>query len=140
MSVLLCYLLIACVQQDAPSLDVKNIRIFAPLPGSDVSVAYFSVVNNADEAAQLINISSPQYGQVAMHETNETDGIARMRPISSVTVPANSEVDFSAGGLHVMLMDPLTKPGPDSLLSMQLQFDDNLLIVSASLQMRRPTD
>jgi copper(I)-binding protein len=134
---LLCGSLISCSHEDGPSLDVKNVRILAPLPGSDVGVAYFDVVNNTDAVSHLINMSSPQYGQVAMHETTETKGIARMRPVSTVPVPANSEIKFSSGGLHVMLIDPLAELGPGSQITIQLHFEDNLLIVSTMLQPRR---
>lgn len=137
---LLCGPLIACNHDDGPSLDVKNIRVLAPLPGSDIGVAYFSVVNNTDAVSHLVNISSPQYGQVAMHETTETKGITRMRPISTVTVPANSKVEFSPGSLHVMLIDPHAELGPESQITIQLQFEDNLLIVSTTLQPRLPTN
>jgi len=137
---LLCGSLIACNQQDGPSLAVNNVQIFAPLPGSSVSVAYFSIVNNTDKDSRLVSIGSRQYGRVAMHDTIETEGVARMRPSGTVIVPANGEVDFSPGGLHVMLMDPLDKLDPGSPITMQFQFQDNLLVVSTTLQTRRPTN
>jgi len=126
-----------CSQQDGPSLYVEDVRILAPLPASGASVAYFRIVNGDSTSAKLVNISSPQFGQVAMHETKEEEGVARMRPVAAISIPGNDAVEFASGGLHVMLMNPEDELHPGSSVTLQLQFENNLLIVSSTLQARR---
>ncbi len=71
-----------------------------------------------------------------MHETKEERGVARMRPVATVSIPGNDSVEFTSGGLHVMLMNAQEELDPGSSVTMQLQFENNLLIVSSTLQAR----
>ena len=49
-------------------------------------------------------VTSPQFGAVEIHETKIEDGIARMRELDALVVPARGSVTLERGGKHLMLM------------------------------------
>ncbi|MEZ5458261.1 MAG: copper chaperone PCu(A)C [Steroidobacteraceae bacterium] len=74
-------------------------------PGLTVSAVYFSVKNHGNTADRLIGWSSPVAGRTELHESRMDGGMARMRPVESVTIPAQGTIKAEPGGLHVMLLD-----------------------------------
>jgi copper(I)-binding protein len=75
----------------------------ATAPGATIGVAYFEIVN-AGPADTLTSVESPVADQVEMHNSSMKDGSMQMRPLSSVSIPANGRVRFASGGYHVMLI------------------------------------
>lgn len=78
-------------------------------PGLTVSALYFVVENKGDQADRLIGQSSPIASRADLHETRMEGGMARMRPVRSLTIPAKGRVKAEPGGLHMMLIG-LTRP------------------------------
>lgn len=77
--------------------------------GMPMGVAYFTIVNGANADDALFAASTPAAARVEMHETRLDDGMARMRPLAEIRVPARSRVAVAPGGIHLMLVD-LAKP------------------------------
>ena len=85
----------------------------ATAPGASVGVVYFEVINSGP-ADTLLTIECPAAQRVEMHATNSTDGIMKMRPVSSADIPARGRLSFQPGGLHAMLIglkQPLEEGG-----------------------------
>ena len=108
------------------------------MPGSTTSVAYFTIENQSDAAITVTRIASPQYDDVQMHETIIDDGISRMRPVKSFQVEAASSVEFIPGGKHVMLMKPTSNVSVGTPVTLEIHYDTGLLIISATMQDRKP--
>ena len=137
-TVLALVLMAACADDAGPSITTSDVRILAPMPGSSAGVAYLKIDNRSDAAITIRRIESPQYSDVQMHETTIADGISSMRAISSIVVEPRSNIEFTPGGRHIMLMRPLANVGPGSLVELEIQHDDGLLIVNATMQNRLP--
>jgi copper(I)-binding protein len=75
----------------------------ATAPGATVGVVYFEIVN-AGPADTLLSVESPVAESTEMHNSSMKDGAMQMRPVKSVSVPANGRVRFATGGYHVMLV------------------------------------
>ena len=76
-----------------------------------VGVAYMTVVNNGAAADRLMGAESAAAAKVELHMTTLDNGIARMRAVPSLQLPARQSVELRPGGLHLMLVDlkaPLT--------------------------------
>ncbi|HEV2569323.1 copper chaperone PCu(A)C [Sphingomonas sp.] len=76
------------------------------------SAAYFTVRGGPQDVS-LIGVSTEVAIRSEMHETMAgQQGMAAMKPVTSVQVPAGSEVKFEPGGKHVMLwsINPGIKP------------------------------
>jgi periplasmic copper chaperone A len=99
---------VLAADQRTGSLTITQPWSRATAPGAVIGAAYFEIVN-AGAVDTLLRIESPIARQVEMHMSHTEGGIMRMRPVTSVEVPAQGRVRFQPGGLHVMLID-LTQP------------------------------
>ena len=101
----LALLLAACGAPEAP-VTVSDVDITKPLPGRHMSAGFFVIANNTDEAIRITRVESPQFESVEIHESTVEDGIARMRELGELLVPARGSVTLERGGKHLMLMRP----------------------------------
>ena len=130
---LLACLLAACTDREGPPLEVTDIRVFAPLPGSDAGVAYLTLSNRGGDAIVVGSAQSPEFERVEIHETALNDGIASMRRVDSLTVAAGESAVFTPGGLHLMLIGPRAAAKPGQAVTLEIEHDHGLLVVSATL-------
>ena len=72
-SALLTIALSACDQSDGPPLEISEATVFAPLPGTRVSVAYMMIKNNTRGDIVIGSIDSPQFASARLHETQVID-------------------------------------------------------------------
>ena len=72
-------------------------------PGVTVGVGYFEL-DNPGAADRLTSASSPRAARVEFHASTLTGGVARMRELTSVEVPAHARLAFAPNGLHLMLL------------------------------------
>ncbi len=79
---------------------------YLPLTGGGPAVAYFVVRNAGDEELVLRAFESPLFERAELHETTVEDGVARMRRLGSLVVPARGEARLEPGGAHLMLLGP----------------------------------
>jgi len=94
-----------------PQLNVTDAYIrFSPVPDNP-SAAYFTV-HGGDTDVKLIDVSTEVAIRTEMHESMSQGGMASMKPVMSVPIPARSIVKFEPGGLHVMIwkINPGLKP------------------------------
>jgi copper(I)-binding protein len=74
-------------------------------PGAKIGVGYLKVKNTGGEPDRLIAVETPAAEKVEIHESAEENGIAKMRPVDGVVIPAGGEVALAPGGLHLMLVN-----------------------------------
>ena len=84
-------------------LDVTEAEVVETLPGRDVTKAHM-IILGGEEDAVLVRASSPRLSAVEIHETTRTNsGIAGMRRLDELPIPARERVYLEEGGLHLML-------------------------------------
>ena len=86
---------------DVPSVSGAWAR--ATAPGIDVGAAYM-VIEGGTQADRVLDASSPRAAMVHLHTVEERDGVAKMRPIEAIDVPAGQRVELAPKGTHRMLM------------------------------------
>jgi hypothetical protein len=69
--------------------------------------AFMSIRSSKD--IDLIAVESPAAKSVSLHETIMAEGVARMRPVAKLKIPAGQTVELKPGAYHVML-EGLKKP------------------------------
>ncbi len=126
----------SCSADGGPSLAVTDVSVYAPVPGSGSSVAYMTLQNKGNADVIIEAAASPQFRRVELHETSLEDGVSRMRPVSSLSVPAGGEVQLMQGGVHLMLLEPRQDLQSGDTVSLEIQHNEGLLIVDATLQSR----
>lgn len=105
-------------------LELTDAWVRALPPGQPATAAYLTVHNSGPEAVQIDAASSDRAGRVEMHDTEQVDGMSRMRQRSSVTVPAGGELHFAPGGLHLMLLELESMPREGESLRLCLHSGD----------------
>lgn len=130
-------ILAACDGRGGPPLEISDVDVFAPLPGSNMSAAYMTLANNTAETIIVQNFSSPDFAAVELHRTQIVDGVSRMHSLDNLAVPARSTTTLDQGGTHLMLMGPTTELRAGQPVSLRLDYDsEGVVIVSATLQAR----
>ncbi|MEJ2298130.1 MAG: copper chaperone PCu(A)C [Woeseiaceae bacterium] len=102
--VIAAFLLLAACGAPQPPLVAAEVEITRPVPGRNMSAGFMVLKNNSDQAIRITSATSPQYAAVEIHETTIEDGIARMRALDELVVPAQGSVTLERGGKHLMLM------------------------------------
>jgi len=65
---------------------------------------YFILSNRSGQSDELTGVSSAVAEAVEMHESTLNGDMMQMHKLESVPLPANAEVTFAPGGLHIMLI------------------------------------
>jgi copper(I)-binding protein len=83
----------------------RVVRATADVPANpDLASVRMVVENGSARADVLTSASSPDADDVSVHRSEVDDaGLATMRPVTRLAIPARSKVTFAPGGLHVML-------------------------------------
>lgn len=82
---------------------VRDAWARATPPGSDVAAVYLSI-QGGTERDRLLGATTATATTTQIHAVTEAKGMARMRQVGEVEVPAGSTVVFAPQGLHLMLM------------------------------------
>lgn len=96
-----------------------------PMQGARMSAGYLALTNTTDQEIAISKVTSPEFASVEMHESLLEDGISRMRPLASVTIPPDSTIVFERGAKHLMLMGPT---GSASNITLQFYADETLVL------------
>ena len=124
--ILLLMFLGACSADIQPALVASNVTITRPMPGMTMSAGYLTLTNNSEETITITRVSSPNYASVELHESVVENGVARMRPLEKIEMPAGTGTILEPGGKHLMLMRPT--------YSTDKGYKDNASADSVSLQ------
>ena len=127
--ILLLVFLGACSADRQPALVASDVTITRPMPGMSMSAGYLTLTNNSEETITITRVTSPSYAAVELHETIVEDGVARMRSLEKLELPAGTSTILAPGGKHLMLMRP--KVAVDSI-SLQFYDDATLLLTVTS--------
>ena len=122
---LLFVLVAACSADTPPALVASDVTITQPMAGMGMSAGYLTLTNNSAETITITRVSSPQYASVELHESVVDDGVARMRRLEKIEIPAGKNTVLAPGGKHLMLMRP-TGVAADSV---SLQFYDGAMLL-----------
>lgn len=92
----------ACSSPPVLSVDPGYVRL-AAVPRRP-AVAYFTIHGGVADAT-LIAVNTDVAVKSELHESMQAGGMATMKPLGDVAVPARSSVVFKPGGKHLMLFD-----------------------------------
>lgn len=88
-----------------------------------ISAMYLTVSNTRSQAVQLTTVETTVAGTIEIHQTENQNGLMRMRPVESVEIPANGTVEFAPGGHHIMLIDITEQLAPGDIVKVTLVFN-----------------
>ncbi|MDA8368532.1 MAG: copper chaperone PCu(A)C [Nocardiopsaceae bacterium] len=88
-----------------PDIVVRDATVRIPA-NPDVAAGYLTMENKGGTGDTLTGAETDAAEEVQMHDTREEDGAMTMVEQQEVPIGAGETVEFSTGGLHLMLMDP----------------------------------
>ena len=71
--------------------------------GAKTGAVYLTVIDHG-APDRLIGISTPAADMAMLHESSIVNGVAQMRMLDSLNIPAGAKLALSPGGKHIMLM------------------------------------
>ncbi|MCZ4352612.1 copper chaperone PCu(A)C [Roseovarius aestuarii] len=90
------------------NLEVVHPVAFETAPSVRAGGGYLEIINDGTEADTLIGVTA-DFPKVMLHQSVEKDGVATMRHVDRLEIPAGKTVKLEPGGYHVMFMG-LTEP------------------------------
>jgi copper(I)-binding protein len=92
---------LAAMAADGPTVSDAWAR--ATAPGVDVGAVYLAIEGGAT-ADRLVSGSTARAAMVHLHTVVEDGGVAKMRPVDGIDVPAGGHVELVPKGMHLMLI------------------------------------
>lgn len=90
-------------------------------PGVAMGAAYLTL-HGGTQPDRLVGARTDRAETVEIHEVVERDGVARMRPVAAVEIPARAVVSLAPNGTHLMLVG-LDRPlAAGDSLQVELEF------------------
>lgn len=105
---------------------VEHGRVNSTAPGQTVTAGYLTLRNSSGKVATVIGASSPAASSVEIHDVSVTNGVARMRKLETLSIPAGSEVRFAPGGYHMMINGLKTRLVAGQVFPVKLHFASGL--------------
>jgi len=123
---------------DNAALVVEDAWIAEAPPVSKVMVAYLTLKNTGTRDIEIISAKSDTFSSIEFHETSYEDGMARMSRHPSLKVAANTALQLTRGGKHLMLFNPKKslKTGDTVELTFTLKDASNVTINVAVKKMQ----
>ncbi len=94
------------------------------LPAGIPAGGYMTLVNTGSVTYTLVGATSPDYGQIGIHQTSEMQGMSEMRPVDSIRLKPHATVRFAEGSYHLMLMQPTRQIRVGDHVTVALKFAD----------------
>jgi len=82
----------------------------------------FMKITSTGPSDQLVGVSSPAATEVQMHSMIMDGNTMKMRQMGTIEIPANSSVELSPGGLHLMLMGLKNPLKAGDIIKIKLKF------------------
>jgi hypothetical protein len=118
----------AAATQVAQATQAQAVQIKAAwirwLPGGVPLAGYATLANTSDQPVVLKSVSSDAFGDLSLHQTQETGGTVRMSPLERIPIAPHATLDFEAHGIHLMLMQPRESLDPHGHALITLHFAD----------------
>lgn len=120
----------------ADALHVERSWARATAPSATTGAAYFEL-QGGDHDDSLVRAASPVAQKVELHTHLMNDGMMQMRQVPEVPVPANGQVVFKPGGLHVMLIGLKAPLAAGTRFPLELRFRSGK-VVSIEVPVQAP--
>lgn len=113
---------------------VSNAWARATPPGVSVGAAYLTITGGSSRD-RLVGADTDRASMVQLHTVEESGGVATMREVDGVPVPAGRKVVMAPGGTHIMLMGLSQALVAGETFALQLRFENaGTLVVQVTVR------
>lgn len=110
-------------EQVVGDLTLKTPWIRASVPGQVNGAGYVQIDNKAAQADRLISATTNGVNRVELHTIITDNGVAKMREVPGIDVPAKVGVKLMPGGFHIMFLGLSAPFKADTIVSVTLKFE-----------------
>lgn len=129
--------LAAAVLAVQPMVTLNNAWIRPAPPNAPVLAGYMTLENRSPAARSLVGASSDTFGEVTIHRTEHSGGMANMMHLAGIEIAAHGKTVFEPGAYHLMLARPKRPLNAGDSVPIVLRFDDGSSL-RATFQVREP--
>jgi hypothetical protein len=105
-------------------VSVDNAWVRSAPPGADVLAAYMVIRNESEETRVLTEVSNRTFERIEIHKTEMHEGMMKMIPQDSLSIPPGGSVTLEPGGFHLMLIGPKSVPKEGEEVDLLLKFSN----------------
>lgn len=105
-------------------LEVSDAWIRESNPARNITSAFVTLRNPTGKAIVVVGVSAPVAKVVEMHEMKTIDGVMSMRRVDTIVVPARSSIKLEPGGMHLMLIDLVSRAKAGTVLPITFRIND----------------
>jgi hypothetical protein len=96
--------LLASFSASACDLKVESAWIRTAPSSATTLAAYAVLTNTGSGTLKITETTAPSMQMAMLHESSIVNGVAQMRMLDSLNIPAGAKLALSPGGKHIMLM------------------------------------
>ena len=118
-------LLAACGQGGEADIEISNAWA-RPTRGDAPGAVYVTIENKGGEDDRLVGVMTDHAAMAMVHQTELSNGVARMRMAGEINVPAGDSIEMVPGGTHIMLEGLRTplRTGDSFQMVLKFRFSD----------------
>ncbi len=120
------------------ALVVRDAWIRSAPPNAPVLAGYMTLENRSEARMVLLGATSPAFGEIMIHRTEEAQGVASMTHQSQVAIAPHEKLVFQPGGYHLMLGQARQTLHVYGRVPIELEFGGGMR-VSVSFVVRKDT-
>ncbi|MBT3993311.1 MAG: copper chaperone PCu(A)C [Gammaproteobacteria bacterium] len=124
------------------NLSLENSWVRAAPMNSTKMSAYGLLKNNTMSSFNLIRIEASGFKNTQIHQSQINKEIMSMKELKNFTIEANSEIELTPGGKHIMLQFPMKifKIGDsvELLLFFESSYEEKVIRVNAPIKREAP--
>ncbi len=122
---LLMFLLTSCAPTTSGQRPIEVSNVSVQLLGGDTpAAAYMTIKNNGNNNDQLLGITTDFAQEAMLHQSVvDANGVASMKMVMSIDLPAGGQIELKPGGYHLMLMGLKAGLKAGDTVTLVLQFE-----------------
>jgi copper(I)-binding protein len=99
-------------------------------PGAQTLAGYLVLKNACKASIKVVDVESKDFAMPMIHRSVVENGVSKMRDPGVLEIKPGASLKFEAGGLHLMLMQPLRTLKEDDKAGVRLVLADGRRIYS----------
>lgn len=120
---LLFFVLTACGTAPQRSIEVSGATVRL-LSGEMPAAGYMTIRNNGSAADRLVGVTSDEVEHLMLHQSSvDPNGVASMKMIMSIDLPAGQQVELKPGSFHLVLAGLKAGLKAGDVVTLHLQFE-----------------
>lgn len=109
----------------AEDIQIDDAWVREAPPGASVMAAYLTINNATEDSNALISVNSSCCKKVEIHQSLVKNGQATMLQRKSIHLPAETNISFEPGGLHLMLIEPGKRLREGDIIELEFTFSSH---------------